>query len=98
MGFGKTELCMLAIIAASALYLYLGEDQQKLPMFPSEGDIAEDLPDYDPAAEQSVRTCQPNGHAPNVFVLDLTFSVFPDETITNVGDTILENLFRVSRV
>ena len=93
MGVGKTELCMLAVIVASALYLYLGkDDEHNLPIHLSDDDIPVDPPDYNPAEEHGVRVCKSNGHAPNVFVLDLTYSVFPDEKI---GDDILQDLFEV---
>ena len=93
MGVGKTELCMMAVIVASALYLYLGkDDEHNLPILLSEDDIPVDPPDYNPAEEHGVRVCKSNGHAPNVFVLDLTYSVFPDEKI---GDDILQDLFEV---
>ena len=96
MGFGRTELCMLTVIVGSALYLYLGkEDEQNSPILRlSEDDIPADPPDYDPAAEQSVRMCKSNGHALNAFVLDLTYSLFPDERI---GDDILQDLFDVRK-
>ena len=94
MGLGKTQVLMLIVIVVCASYLYQLEEERDIsaPPFSEDNDIAEDLPGYNPAV-QSLRTCTYTGNAPNVFVLDITYSKIPDG---DIGDKILHDLFYVS--
>ena len=97
MAFGKTEVFMLAAIVASASYLYLCEEEQGLPRplepLPEDEIATDDTTDSSPGNPSLRYTCRTNGQAANIFVLDLSYSEFPD---SDIGQQILDDLFAVS--
>ena len=94
MGFGRTEVCMLAVIFVCLSYLYL-DSASNDENFTKSRAASEDATSLDEESTvHSVRmACSKSTGAPaNMLLLDLTHPTPAGE----LGDTILENLFNVS--
>lgn len=94
MGVGRIDIYLLLAIFISSLYLYVKEPERSVYVAEEiDGDDDDDISD----AKHSVRGgCPTTANALNEFVLDLTFSIFPDEKVESLGQEILNDLFNVS--